>query len=97
MDHKNIISFEGKLQYQILLVFLIAFHSYFGIYKGINNVKSDFPNYYVSAHLLQTGDLAVAYNDSLFQIEAQKKDSKIHARFSLYPPTNALLVVASLF
>ncbi len=92
MDHKNNISFEGKLQYQILLVFLIAFHSYFGIYKGINNVKSDFPNYYVSAHLLQTGDLAVAYNDSLFQIEAQKKDSNIHARFSLYPPTNALLL-----
>jgi hypothetical protein len=66
----------------------------FGVIPGWKQVNSDFPNYYVSAQLLQKGILHEAYDIEKFNSHIHEINSNADGMFVMYPPTTALIMQA---
>jgi len=66
---------------------------WFGVKAGWNQADSDFPNYYVSAHLLLQGNLHEAYDVALFNKHIKTYNNKAQGLFVMYPPSTALVAL----
>lgn len=87
----SLIQIYKKFKLTLALILLIPL-IWFGVKAGWNQADSDFPNYYVSAQLLQNGNLYEAYQVNLFNRHIQHYDKNAKGLFVMYPPTTALLI-----
>lgn len=90
MKHKKFLI--GIVLVQALLL------GYFGLFKGWNEITSDFPNYYVSGKMVRLDDsLMCLYDTSCFKKAILKEGIHAAGQFALYPPANALVMVPLTF
>ncbi len=76
-----------------LFVSFLIFIFLFGVKPGMNQIKSDFPNYYVSSKLLLQHNLEGAYSIENFNKAIQVYSPEGVGLFVMYPPTTALMML----
>jgi Glycosyltransferase family 87 len=77
-----------------LLIILGGFTFRYGILPALNNINSDFPNYYTSSRLLIEGkDLSKIYDDDWFNQQIKNYGIYERGKFSPFPPPTTFVMV----
>ena len=77
----------------LILLLFVGFQFFFGILPGWTEIRSDFPNYYVSGSLLfESSDSLQLYNNDWFQKKIQEQNIAVAGKFSPFPPPTAFLM-----
>ncbi len=93
MWFKNLL-FSNSVSSRIFLLLLVLVQILKGIYPAVTDVRSDFPNYYVSSKLLLEGkDLSGLYSNPTFNdlIHSYGIDQK--GKFAPFPPPTAFIML----
>lgn len=77
----------------LILLLFASFQFIFGISPGWTEIRSDFPNYYVSGALLfESPDSLQLYNNDWFQEKIHEHKIAAAGKFSPFPPPTAFLI-----
>lgn len=90
---KNLL-FSDSLLSRIFLLLLVLVQILKGIYPAVTDVRSDFPNYYVSSKLLLEGkDLSDLYSNQVFNDLIHSYGIDQSGKFSPFPPPTAFIML----
>ena len=93
MWFKNLL-FSNSVSSRIFLLFLVLVQIWKGIYPALTEIRSDFPNYYVSSKLLLEGkDLSGLYSNEHFNDLINSYGIDQHGKFAPFPPPTAFIML----
>ena len=93
MWFKNLL-FSNSVSSRIFLLLLVLVQIWKGIYPAMTEVRSDFPNYYVSSKLLLEGkDLSDLYSNEHFNKLIHSYGIDQNGKFAPFPPPTAFIMV----
>lgn len=93
MWFKNLL-FSNSLLSRIFLLMLVLVQILKGIYPAMTDVRSDFPNYYVSSKLLLEGkDLSDLYSNQHFNDLIHSYGMEQDGKFAPFPPPTAFIML----
>ena len=93
MWFKNLL-FSNSVSSRIFLLLLVLVQIWKGIYPALTEVRSDFPNYYVSSKLLLEGkDLSDLYSNEHFNKLIHSYGIDQNGKFAPFPPATAFIMV----
>ncbi|MFN0158207.1 MAG: glycosyltransferase family 87 protein [Bacteroidota bacterium] len=77
-----------------LIVLLLAFLVYRGLFPAFTQIDTDFPNYYTAGKVVVSGgEINRLYDDLWFQEQIKANGMELKGKFSPFPPPTALLFV----
>ncbi len=83
----------GWLRVTVLLL-LLGFLVYWGLFPAFTRMDTDFPNYYTAGRIVASGgEITRLYDDMWFQQQIQANGMELQGKFSPFPPPTALLFV----
>lgn len=83
-----------KTAFYLLLLILAFFQFLAGWVPGWQEIRSDFPNYYVASRLIiENRDLSRLYDNHWFQEQIDHYGIKAAGKFSPFPPPSAVLML----
>lgn len=90
---KNLL-FSDSIWNRLLLGFLVFIQIFKGIYPACTEIRSDFPNYYVSSKLLlDGGNLSNLYNNDWFNDRISSYGIMEKGKFAPFPPPTAFVML----
>ena len=93
MWFKNLL-FSNSVSSRIFLLLLVLVQIWKGIYPALTEIRSDFPNYYVSSKLLLEGkDLSDLYSNEHFNDLIHSYGIDQHGKFAPFPPPTAFIML----
>lgn len=93
MWFKNLL-FSNSVSGRIFLLMLVLTQIWKGIYPAMTDVRSDFPNYYVSSKLLLEGkDLSGLYSNKTFNDLIHSYGIDQEGKFAPFPPPTAFIML----
>ena len=93
MWFKNLL-FSNSVSGRIFLLMLVLIQIWKGIYPAMTDVRSDFPNYYVSSKLLLEGkDLSGLYSNTTFNDLIHSYGIDQEGKFAPFPPPTAFIML----
>jgi len=93
MWFKNLL-FSNSVSSRIFLLFLVFVQILKGIYPAVTEIRSDFPNYYVSSKLLLEGkDLSDLYSNKHFNELIHSYGIDQSGKFAPFPPPTAFVML----
>jgi len=89
---KQLFSHYQSLCIAMIMVFT-CFQFYFGVVPGWTEIRSDFPNYYVSSRLIfEDKDSVNLYDNSWFQESIKSHNIDVKGKFAPFPPPTAFIL-----
>ena len=93
MWFKNLL-FSNSVSGRIFLLMLVLIQIWKGIYPAMTDVRSDFPNYYVSSKLLLEGkNLSGLYSNTTFNDLIHSYGIDQEGKFAPFPPPTAFIML----